>query len=700
MDETRIQHLEESLALERKAREEAEATMEQKSLDLHDKNQELEETNQTLSKVINEKQIELNNLFKTIIDPYILMDLYGNVLKMNDASINFFGINNEKEPFNVVDTLYPDDVEYAMKAFQKFQKIGFFRNFQARIYNKQKEIKWVDINCNIVYDANGNPTLAQGIIRDITQQKIQQQIFVEQKNQLNAIIDHSSLGIVLTKRGEIIKSNRAFQKLLNYSEEELLRLTVADISLKEDKERSMRFMKKLDNGEINHFSINKRYRTKHGAIILAKTNVSIVKTGKEHNDYQVAVVEDITEEFQNQSLLKALNSLMSSIIGKTDIFEIAWEISERTSELLNLEDLVIYLLDYKTGKLKLIAAHCGKIKKRKILQNQLEISIGEGIAGSVAKTGKSEIINDTSKDKRYLVDDKLRLSEISVPIIANNEIIGVIDSEHSNKNFFTNYHLKTLETIANLTATQLKNALNLQLRIEADIENKTLLRDLTKSNKELRDFAHVVSHDLKSPLRSMNALASWIKEENAKSSNKVIEDDINLLLKKIDKMEHLINGILKYASIDQVKSIKQKTDLQNLVNDIIDTIYIPKNIKINILNKLPKLKLEKFKIYQLFQNLISNAVKYNDKKKGVININCKEEENSWLFSIQDNGIGISEKYHEKIFKIFQTLEKNEDSTGVGLSIVKKIVDTYEGKIWLDSKVHKGTTFYFTLPKKL
>ena len=93
MDETRIQHLEESLALERKAREEAEAIMKQKSLDLHDKNQELEETNQTLSKVINEKQIELNNLFKTIIDPYILMDLYGNVLKMNDASINFFGIN-------------------------------------------------------------------------------------------------------------------------------------------------------------------------------------------------------------------------------------------------------------------------------------------------------------------------------------------------------------------------------------------------------------------------------------------------------------------------------------------------------------------------------------------------------------------------------------------------------------------------------
>ncbi|CAM1356577.1 PAS domain-containing sensor histidine kinase [Tenacibaculum halocynthiae] len=698
MDEKKIQLLEESLALERKARKEAEAIMKQRSLDLHDKNQELEETNQTLSKVINEKQIELNNLFKTIIDPYILMDLYGNVLKMNNASIDFFGIDNEKNPFNVMDTLYEEDIEYAMNSFQEFLETGIFRNFQARIYNNLKEIKWVDINCNVVYDTEGNPTFAQGIIRDITQQKVQQQVFDEQKNQLNAIVDYSSLGIVLTKKGEIIKSNRAFQELLNYSEEELLALSVGDISLKEDKETSELYMKKLDNNEIEHFSINKRYRTKHGTVIWAKTNVSTVKTGRGNNSYQVAVVEDITEELQNQSLLKALNSLMSSILGKTDIYDIAWEISERTTELLNFEDLVIYLLDYKTGKLKQIAAHGGKVEKRKIIQNQLEISIGEGIAGYVAKTGKSEIISDTSKDKRYLVDDKVRLSEISVPIIANNEIIGVIDSEHSNKNFYTDYHLKTLETIANLAATQLKNALNLQLRIEADIENKALLKSLTKSNQELKDFAHVVSHDLKSPLRSMNALASWIKEENAKTTNQVIDDDINLLLKKIDKMEHLINGILKYASIDQVKSTKQKTDLHNLVKDIIDTIYIPKNIKINILNKLPKLEVEKFRIYQLFQNLISNAVKYNDKQEGIINITCKEEEETWLFSVQDNGIGISDKYHKKIFEIFQTLEKSEDSTGVGLSIVKKIVDIYEGKIWLTSKINEGTVFYFTLPK--
>ena len=381
---------------------------------------------------------------------------------------------------------------------------------------------------------------------------------------------------------------------------------------------------------------------------------------------------------------------MSSILGKTSINEIAWEITANSANLLNFENCTLFLINYKTEKLQQIATY--KEGKKET------ITINETIANRLIETGKSEIIDDISQDSRYHKNDTY-LSEILVPIIAGNEVIGIINSKHSNKNFFTDHHLRTLKTIANLAATQLKSALNLQLLVKADKKNKTLLKNLQQSNKELKDFAHVVSHDLKSPLRSMDALITWIQEENAKSPNKVIEENIQLLLKKIDKMDHLINGILKYASIDQVNSSKRKIDLHELVKDLIDTIYIPTHITIHILNQLPELNVDKFRLHQLFQNLISNAIKYIDKEKGTITIRCIEKDNFWEFSIEDNGMGIPEKYHQKIFEIFQTLGGNNDSsTGVGLSIVKKIVDIYEGKIWLTSTENVGTTFYFTLPK--
>ncbi len=697
MDYHKIRFLEESLAQKDADLKKAKEDLQKISLDLDYKTQELKTTRKNLSSIVNEKQLEINSLFKSIIDPYILMDLFGNVIKMNKASIDFFGIDNNKNSFNVMDTLFHDDYEYAMKSFHELIEKGTFRNFRTRIYDKHKNLRWVDINCNIEYDDKGKPTLAQGIIRDITEQKLQQNIFDEQKNQLDAIVEHSSIGIVLTQEDKIIKSNKAFQSLLEYTEEELTTLSISNILEKEIIDTANNLLKKDGIEENRSSSINKCYRSKNGKKIWAKTNTSVIKTNN-NNSYQVAIIDDITEELQNQSLLIALNSLMSSILGKTNIHEIAWEITATSAKLLGFEDCVIYLLNYKTGKLEQIAAFENKIDANNIITNQLEISIGEGIVGSVAKEGKSEIINDTSKDKRYIVDDKIRLSEISVPIIANNEVIGVIDSEHSTKNYFTTFHLKTLETIANLASSQLKNALNLQLRIETDKKNKALLKNLTSRNKELKDFAHVVSHDLKSPLRSINALANWIKEENTIHQNKIIDENTKLLLKKVDKMEYLINGILKYTSIDQVNSKKQKTDLNGLVKDIIDTIYVPKNFTVNILNKLPKLNVEKFRVYQLFQNLISNALKYNDKQTGIINVKCKEEQSHWQFSIEDNGIGISDKYHKKIFEIFQTLENNENSTGVGLSIVKKIIDICEGKIWLTSKVNEGTIFYFTLPK--
>ena len=249
-----------------------------------------------------------------------------------------------------------------------------------------------------------------------------------------------------------------------------------------------------------------------------------------------------------------------------------------------------------------------------------------------------------------------------------------------------------------MAATQLKNALNIQQKLKAEKENEQLLKDLIKSNNELNDFAHIVSHDLKSPLRSMNALLNWMKEDLAEVLSTDNDNHLELLIKKVDKMDQLINGILEYASIDNVKNTVNRIDLNELLNDIVETIYLPDNITINIQESLPIISGDKFRLQQLFQNLLSNAIKYTDKENGKVGLRFHDVGNSWEFEIYDNGIGIAEKYFKKVFQIFQVLEEKENSTGVGLSIVKKIVDFYNGKIWIKSKKNKGTSFYFTLPK--
>jgi signal transduction histidine kinase len=163
-------------------------------------------------------------------------------------------------------------------------------------------------------------------------------------------------------------------------------------------------------------------------------------------------------------------------------------------------------------------------------------------------------------------------------------------------------------------------------------------------------------------------------------------------------MEQLISDVLNYSSVSTDDSMKVDVDTDILVRDLIQIIYVPNHVSISIENKLPIVKGDKTKLQQLFQNLISNAVKFIDKPKGEIHINVRHLPNHYEFSIRDNGIGIEKMYHDKIFKIFHTLNKFKNSTGVGLSIVKKIVDLHEGKIYLDSEPGIGTTFYFTLKK--
>jgi len=236
-----------------------------------------------------------------------------------------------------------------------------------------------------------------------------------------------------------------------------------------------------------------------------------------------------------------------------------------------------------------------------------------------------------------------------------------------------------------------------QRAIEA--ENKKLLQDLEKSNEELEEYAHIVSHDLKSPLRSINALVNWLREDYNDVLDPSGKQNISLIEQTLEKMEQLINGILNYSSIANNEDLECKeVNLNHILQDIINTIYIPKHITVVSKKQLPLINGDKTRIQQLFQNIISNAVNYIDKEVGLVEVNYTTNQSHYIFEIKDNGIGIEKEHFDKVFKIFQSLGNNKNSTGIGLSIVKKIVEAYQGEIWLESEPNIGTRFFFSLKK--
>jgi PAS domain S-box-containing protein len=234
---------------------------------------------------------------------------------------------------------------------------------------------------------------------------------------------------------------------------------------------------------------------------------------------------------------------------------------------------------------------------------------------------------------------------------------------------------------------------------QAEEKKAELLKEVESVNQELKDFAYIVSHDLKAPLRAISTLANWISTDYKDKLDEEGQQQLDLMVKRAIRMNALINGILEYSRVGRIKEKRIEVDINDLVKEVIEMIVPPENITVTVENELPTIVCEKTRIMEVFQNLLSNAVKFMDKPRGIIKIGSIVDDGYWKFSISDNGPGIEEEYFDKIFQMFQTLSSADEheSTGVGLTLVKKIVTMYGGNIWVESEVGHGSTFFFTLP---
>ncbi|MBF9220008.1 sensor histidine kinase [Hymenobacter ruricola] len=246
--------------------------------------------------------------------------------------------------------------------------------------------------------------------------------------------------------------------------------------------------------------------------------------------------------------------------------------------------------------------------------------------------------------------------------------------------------------------SELTSALNVMARtVGANISQ------LENRNQELDQFAYVVSHDLKAPLRGIESASRWIEEDMGPDQLPPhIREFLGLMRQRVHRMEKLITGILDLARIGRVAQANETVFVRTLLREVVDTLNPPPGFKVELPFFLPTLTTNAVQLQQVFTNLISNALKYHDHPEtGTVHISCDDAGDFYLFSVADDGPGIAPEYHDRIFVIFQTLTERDtlESTGVGLAIVKKIVERQGGRIGVKSAEGQGAKFVFTWPKQ-
>jgi two-component system, chemotaxis family, sensor kinase Cph1 len=252
--------------------------------------------------------------------------------------------------------------------------------------------------------------------------------------------------------------------------------------------------------------------------------------------------------------------------------------------------------------------------------------------------------------------------------------------------------------------TELKKAEEalIKARNELELEVQARTEELQKSNAELRQFAYVASHDLQEPLRMVISYLTLLEDHY---QDKLDEDGSEFIHYAVDggkRMKALIDDLLAYSRIENKGRNFAPVNMNEVMENVVDglTISMQENGASIILDTMPTIWADESQMLQLMQNLVSNAIKFHGPDRPVVHVSATEQERGWTFSVRDNGIGLSMEYSERIFQMFQRLHSRDrfPGSGVGLAIVKKVVERQGGKIWVESEEGKGATFFFTVPK--
>ncbi len=507
------------------------------------------------------------------------------------------------------------------------------------------------------------------------------------------LLEESMDAVCVNVGTELVYVNRRFVELLDYDDpSELVGRDITEFFPPEQRDQiRVRTLRRQQGGE-EPMRYETKFLRKDGPPIDIETMLSVIDFGGE--TAVLGFIRDITERKRYEERLKALHVSVKELgISKS---------------LDDVYDAIVKTLDQVLGfEFGGIARIDGEIIRYITLfgVNQLDewtIPLeGPSVTGRVFRTGTAQLIPDVRLDPDYTaaVTDgsaPLMLSELAVPVIVDGVIEMVINIESTRLNAFTQQDQELLETLAQHVAssvTIIRNKEALQIYLE----------ELERSNRELDDYTYVVSHDLKSPLRSITAFSSFLLEDYEDKLDETGQEYLRRIESASTRMDNFINDLLVLSRIGRKYTDEELVDF----NELMETIKLDFSAQLEeagaeiIVGELPRIGTQKVWTRQLFANLVGNGLKFNRSPNPRVEVSCEERLDDYLFSVTDNGIGIREGDEKRLFRLFQRLHNQDEfeGTGAGLAICKKIVEAFRGKMWVESQHGSGSTFYFTYPKE-
>lgn len=321
------------------------------------------------------------------------------------------------------------------------------------------------------------------------------------------------------------------------------------------------------------------------------------------------------------------------------------------------------------------------------------------VSGWAMLNKQSVVIEDIYQDPRIPIDayKTTFVKSMAMVPIRTQDPIGAIGNYWAAQHCPTQQEIAILQALANVTAVALENVdlyEQLQKKVQA----------LEVSNEELSRFAWAASHDLKSPLRAIDSLASWVEEEQGDKLTLTSQNYMDILHKRVRRMDRLMGDILDFARVEHHldHDHEEKVSGKELVADLKEIVALNEHFTLEVDNSFLDARVQRRPMTRVLQNLLNNAVVHHDKPQGHITLSADADQlpGKYLFSVKDDGPGIPVAYREKVFEMFQTIQPRDikEGSGMGLAFVKKIVELYGGNIWIDPENPKGTRVLFTWPR--
>ena len=429
------------------------------------------------------------------------------------------------------------------------------------------------------------------------------------------------------------------------------------------------------------------------------------------------------EELTPEAFVKLLHQFALDLLQRSTLDEIFWLIADRVIAGIGFEDCVIYLLDAEKNILIQKAAFGPKNPEGRTIKNAITIPVGDGIVGSVAQYAMPERIADTRLDPRYIIDDDFRLSELAVPIMLNGRCIGVIDSEHSDVEFYTERHEEWLTTIASIAATKISDANRAEELSETIKQLESTRKKLDKQAAQLKlatknaelanqakgEFLATISHELRTPMNGVLGMTELLLETDLDKDQLEYTQAVKA---SGGSLLNIINQVLDFSRIEAnaIELDSHPFRLDDLINETMSIFQIQGRmtgvaIESSIAEHVPKILFgDADKLRQILVNLLGNSLKFTSK--GKINLlvqgeHCEEGGEFQLHvEVRDTGIGLPQGNTDKLFAAFTQADMSSTrrygGTGLGLAISQELVKLMNGRIWCKNNQPNGCSFFFTI----